>query len=46
MGATVQIRQRLARCPQDIMRLRVLAGDLADADAPLMQGRSGNDAKP
>lgn len=38
MGATVQIRQRLARCPQGIMRVRVLARDLADADAPLMWG--------
>jgi hypothetical protein len=46
MGATVQIRQHLARCPQGIMSLRVLVRDRADADAPLPQGRSGNDAKP
>jgi hypothetical protein len=46
MGATVQIRQHLARCPQGIMRLRVLARDHADADAPLTQGAFRKRCKP
>jgi hypothetical protein len=35
MGATVQVRQHLPRRAHDITGVRMLARDLADADAPL-----------
>jgi hypothetical protein len=38
MGATVQVRRHLPRRAHDITGVRMLAGDLADADAPLTLG--------